>query len=420
LNLPFGGTRRIAGSTGEDWSPAFSPSGRQIAFVSTRSGALAIYLARADGSAATQISPPPPPPPPPEEPPPPADPNAPPPEPAPEPAPQPEPTPTDLRDLAFSPGGATLAYTTDIAGESKLTLLRLADRTVAFISPSPAADEQPVWSPDGSRIAFATRRPDGKRALRIAAADGSGARTVGRGAPLDWRVVPLGQPLFPDLAQRPPSGLVVSGSRGRWLLGFTSLVDNRGPGILWLRGSRPPGKRLMTVTQLVQLRGGGVRRVTRAGLFRYVVAPPHYHWHVLGFDRYELRSTTDFKLIVRDYKSGFCVADHYGLTPGIRHGPPRFFGNCEQFHRNARNVEQGSSVGYTDRYPAFFHGQNLNLTGVRAGTYWLVHRANSDLGLREPNYSNDAASLLVRITWPGGRGAPPRVTSLRACRRERC
>ncbi|MDX6506608.1 MAG: hypothetical protein QOG06_1252, partial [Gaiellaceae bacterium] len=39
---------------------------------------------------------------------------------------------------------------------------------------------------------------------------------------------------------------------------------------------------------------------------------------------------------------------------------------------------------------------------------------------REPSYANDTASLLVRLTWPGGRRAPPHVVPLRACLRERC
>ena len=95
-------------------------------------------------------------------------------------------------------------------------------------------------------------------------------------------------------------------------------------------------------------------------------------------------------------------------------------GSCGQFDPGARSVEEGASVGYTDRYPAFFHGQQLDLTNVPPGRYWLVHRANQGLGLREERYDNDVASLLVRITWPGGRRAPPRVVPLRACMKERC
>ena len=47
---------------------------------------------------------------------------------------------------------------------------------------------------------------------------------------------------------------------------------------------------------------------------------------------------------------------------------------------------QGTSVGFTDRYPAFFHGQNVEITHVPPGDYVLVHRANPNLYLRELRY----------------------------------
>jgi hypothetical protein len=238
------------------------------------------------------------------------------------------------------------------------------------------------------------------------------------GAPVDWRVVPAGAPKFPDLVQRPPSGLVVERAHdGRWLLGFTSMVDNRGPGILWIKAQRSGHEPVMQVRQLVQLQGGGVRVDPPSGELHYVVAPPHYHWHFLGFVHAELRSAGDFVLRVRDHKSGFCLADHYGTAPGVAHGPPRFLGTCEQFHPAARSVQEGESIGYTDRYPAFFHGQQLDLTGVKAGLYWLVHRANEDFHLRESSYDDNVASVLIRLAWRGG---VPTVTPLRACRNERC
>jgi hypothetical protein len=224
--------------------------------------------------------------------------------------------------------------------------------------------------------------------------------------------------MFPNLVQRPPSGLVIErGARGRWLLGFTSMVDNRGPGTLWIKGHRDPGASVMQVRQLVYLRGGGLRVDPPSGELHYVVAPPHYHWHMLGFVHAELRTAGDFKLRVRDHKSGFCIADHYGTAIGVPHGPPRFLGNCAQFDPRATDVEEGASVGYTDRYPAFFHGQQLDITGVPAGKYWLVHRANEDYHLRESRYDDNAASVLIRLTWRGG---TPSVTTLRSCARERC
>jgi hypothetical protein len=94
---------------------------------------------------------------------------------------------------------------------------------------------------------------------------------------------------------------------------------------------------------------------------------------------------------------------------------PRFVGDCATLQPKALRVEEGSSVGYTDRYPAFFHGQDLDLTGVRPGLYVLVQHANPERRLRELDYANNAASALVRVTWPRGRSRPPAVAVLRRC-----
>jgi hypothetical protein len=386
VGLPTGTSRRLAGSAGEEWSPAYSAAGR-LAFVSSRGGTPAVYVAARDGSGAAPFD-----------------------------AMPPAVPPADVRDLAWSPDGKRLAYTQ--AAADGTTSLVVDDGTAqASLTTTPAQDEHPVWSPAGTRIAY----DDGGSHLQSVAADGTDVRDLGAGRPLDWRVVPVGRPRYPNLVQRPPTGLLVTaGARGRWLLGFTSMVDNRGPGILWIRGARHGHARVMRVSQLVTVDGDAARVLPESGELHYTVAPPHYHWHFLSFDRYELRSAGAYTLLVRDHKSGFCIADHYGIAVGVPHGSPRFLGSCAQFDPKARFVEEGSSVGYTDRYPANFHGQNLDITKVPAGRYWLVHRANPDFHLRETHYGDDVASLLVQITWPAGHRSAPRVTPLRACSKERC
>ncbi|MBA3476702.1 MAG: hypothetical protein H0T10_08125 [Actinobacteria bacterium] len=47
-----------------------------------------------------------------------------------------------------------------------------------------------------------------------------------------------------------------------------------------------------------------------------------------------------------------------------------------------------------------------------AGIYVLVHRANPTLQLEEIDYTNNAASLRIRLTW---HGELPRVATLRTC-----
>jgi hypothetical protein len=89
-----------------------------------------------------------------------------------------------------------------------------------------------------------------------------------------------------------------------------------------------------------------------------------------------------------------------------------FLGDCKQYHPEATRVVEGTSLGYTDRYPAFFHGQNVDLASVPAGVYDLVHRTNPNLYLRELRYENNAASVRLKLTWHAG---VPRVQVLRSC-----
>jgi hypothetical protein len=260
----------------------------------------------------------------------------------------------------------------------------------------------PTWSPDGRHVAYVRNGEiyvDGK--------------AVHRGGQPAWRPARRVQELLPDFDQRAPTGLQIQHTGGRYLLGFTSLVDNVGLGPSVLVGVRPPGAKRMIGTQRVHLANGAWRTYSDVARFRYTNSPPHHHWHLMRFDSFELR-TLEGRTLVRDRKSGFCLADHWGLAPG--HWPnrrPHFLGDCDQFHPEARRVVMGTTPGFTDRYPAFFHGQNVDVTGVPAGVYDLVHRVNASMQLRELRYDNDAASVRLRLRWVDG---APRVKVLRSCR----
>ena len=129
--------------------------------------------------------------------------------------------------------------------------------------------------------------------------------------------------------------------------------------------------------------------------------------------RGDLWVADDGTTLLRDHKTGFWLADHYGIAPGNWPGrTPVFLGNCQQYNPNARSVLEGTSLGYTDRYPAFYHGQNVSITRLPAGIYDLVHRVNETMAIHELRYENDAASVRIRISWHKG---VPGVTVLRRC-----
>jgi hypothetical protein len=297
----------------------------------------------------------------------------------------------------------------------------------------------PAWSPDGSTIAFAAS-PLAGGSFDIWSVPARGGRPkLVRGGPAEqvaprWSrtgrlselVLEPGDPfpertsdadtphagpreLLPDFDQRAPFRLTLAGTR----LGFASATDNVGAGPVWVRGRRFSPALPMRAQQLVRLSDGSVRVYQDAGRLRYTPESTHTHWHLLDFQRYELRRA-DGTLVVRDRKSGFCLADHYGYAARrvAAFRGPHFLGNCASSQPRVLSVEQGSSPGYTDLYPPHFHGQNLELRGVPAGVYVLVHRANPEGRLEEVDYSNNAASLRIRISWTG---SSPHVETLRVC-----
>jgi hypothetical protein len=226
---------------------------------------------------------------------------------------------------------------------------------------------------------------------------------------------PGGTPQLPDLVQEAPSGLVITRERGGWALGFRSAVSNLGAGPLIIDGRRPGTEvNTMVAEQVIEHRGGNAQVVGGVGSLRYVVSPDHRHWHLLGFDRYELRRPGATVAEVRDQKTGFCLGDRYPTwqQPAAAAAHPVHTGRCGLGEPGLLGVHEGISVGYGDDYDANLEGQYLRLRGLPAGRYVLVHTVNADRRLRERRYDNDAASLLLALRWRDGR---PMVRVLRVC-----
>jgi glucose/arabinose dehydrogenase len=217
---------------------------------------------------------------------------------------------------------------------------------------------------------------------------------------------------LPDLDQAAPTDLVITrvGPPGKrvYRLGFQSAAANVGDGPLIINGHRPGlDTGTMQADQLIERDGAPQKVVPGAAKLRYVVSPDHRHWHLLGFDRYELRRAGRRVAAVRDRKTGFCLGDRYALA-GRRlpaaPSEPVYTSRCGLDEPELLGVQEGISVGYGDNYQANLEGQYLRLNGLRAGRYVLVHRVNAERDLRELDYSNNASSVLLDLRWR--RGAP--------------
>jgi Lysyl oxidase len=219
-------------------------------------------------------------------------------------------------------------------------------------------------------------------------------------------------PALPDLDQVVPQKLRVRERDGRFVLGFAGAVDNVGRAPLVVEGRRAPRTATMRVWQLV---GGRAQRVPAR--LRYTVSPDHAHWHFLDFERYELHRP-DGTRVRRVAKTGFCLLDTFNAAAVRLPGEPRrarWLGECGRHHPELLRLRAGISVGYRDLYEPFLEGQEVDLTGLPAGRYVLVHRVNPRRVLLESDYGNNAASVLLQLRWPHGPGERPGVRVLRRC-----
>jgi dipeptidyl aminopeptidase/acylaminoacyl peptidase len=382
-----GGERRI----GSGLEPVWSPGGRRIAFTDGDN----VYLVSTKGGRARAVTS----------------------------------APGAQTAPAWAPDGLRLAYVSNETGAFDIYVLDLRSGVITALTADPAVDGSPAFTNNGRSVVFTSNRSGAELLWRSPAAGPTAGPTAQLvSTPFATSAMARPEPrilqLLPDFEQRPPTDLsitmVVRGNRRHFLLGFDSATDNIGLGPVVITARRSSRRvPFMRASQVVRLGAGGRRQTfPRVGVLRYVYSSMHSHWHVMGFQRYELRRASDNALLLRDRKSGFCLADHYADAPGAFLNEPRgpvYTGYCEQGRPLAMSVHQGTSVGYTDRYPSHFHGQNLDLTGVKAGTYLLIHRANRRFLFRELRYENNAASLRIRIAWPNGRRRPPSVGILRTC-----
>ncbi len=223
--------------------------------------------------------------------------------------------------------------------------------------------------------------------------------------------------LLPDLKPVAPFDLIVDGSPGNYVLGFASSAQNIGDAELKMRGSRPNTSALeMNADQLVQLEDGSEKVYEGAGTFVYVFEETHRHWHWQRFMGYELRRASNYELANPDRKSGFCVADR-APVPGYVGAASNFPDPtwCEQDNPDATELVVGLSVGWADPYDPLREGQSIEVTNLRAGKYYLVHKANPARLIRERAYFNNYSALLIRLTWPDGKNARPEVEELARC-----
>jgi Tol biopolymer transport system component len=246
MNADGGGQRRLTSDTGFESNPAWSPDGRRIAFAGGRDGNSGIYVINADGTEQRLLM------------------------------------PAALSypaQLAWSPNGEKIALTIEhpkgpVAQTRNLEIYVVnADGSGhRRMTRSTVRDNNPVWSPDGRRIAF-----ESNWQLWVMNADGSGKQRLTRKGAHNFNPAwsPEGKRIAFERGRRERE--VSNGAAGSWGFGlYVMNADGSGEQRLTQGGSQPywspDGRKIAFVSNrdgnsdihVMNADGSGRRNLTRA------------------------------------------------------------------------------------------------------------------------------------------------------------
>jgi hypothetical protein len=214
--------------------------------------------------------------------------------------------------------------------------------------------------------------------------------------------------LCPDLRIGKPSEIYETSYGGKLLLRATSDVESRGKGPMELRGHRD-GRHTMRVNQRIHRKGGG-RLVLRTGATLHFTDVGTYfggsYWKVHQLAGFELRRVgPDGKIgpVVRTGpKLNYCLRDLERTRPGKRSPSVRHYPGCDQ-NPYTDAVTLGTSVGWSDIYPADYAKQWIRAGGLR-GCFAFVMTVDPNELFYESNENDNTSRRLVRLPFRGDAG----------------
>jgi Lysyl oxidase len=226
---------------------------------------------------------------------------------------------------------------------------------------------------------------------------GGGAAETTRGNPC---LTPQRRRLLcPDLKIAKPSDLYIDTQvrPGKRLLRATNNLRSRGLGPVEIRGRRIT-ELSMDVTQRIHRRGGGRLAIPTTGRLDFTPIPGQYrYWKYRDAAAFELWSTAGGRpsRVRVGPKQNYCLRDLERTRPGRRSPSRRVYPACSQ-DPNRRSVVLGTSVGWSDIYPATYHQNWINVTGLR-GCFAFVHIADPKNHIRELDEGNNRATIHIRL-----------------------
>jgi hypothetical protein len=211
----------------------------------------------------------------------------------------------------------------------------------------------------------------------------------------------------PNLRIAKPSELYVQyAGGGHVLLRATSDVESRGRGPMELRGQRN-GWHRMRVNQRIYKRGGGHITLPTEATLHFTDVGAYFggsYWKVHQLARFELRRVRPEgglgPVLRTSPKLNYCLRDLDRTRPGRRSPSYRHYPGCRQDPFIHHDV-LGTSVGWSDIYPADYDKQYINVSGLH-GCFVFGMTVDPKHLLFESNEDDNSSHRRVRLPFDGG------------------
>lgn len=209
--------------------------------------------------------------------------------------------------------------------------------------------------------------------------------------------------LCPNLRIGKPSEIYEDSVGSMLVLRATSDVKSRGRGPMELRGHRD-GWHSMQVNQRIHRRGGGRLVLQTEASLHFTDVGTYFggsYWKVHQLARFELRRVGPEgnvgPVIRTSPKLNYCLRDLERTRPGKRSPSVRHYPGCDQ-DPYTDAVTLGTSVGWSDIYPADYDRQWIDVSGLR-GCFAFTMTVDPKHLLFESNERDNSSRRLVRLPY---------------------
>ncbi len=234
-------------------------------------------------------------------------------------------------------------------------------------------------------------------------------------------VVPAGAKL-PDLLSVIPQQIGLQNAQQQEIIRFSNSIANLGAGVWWLEPEFPESDDISqvqsayqvfsnsaTVTDDVPPAENAQDYLGRCKKGDFAFHPSHNHWHINHVAEFKVCDTANFEQnkaeghpgqcnavpvsagVAASVKVTFCLIDWIKLGENTSNSDPtRNFWECQTGY-------QGISPGWVDQYHHSTPDQQIYITGIEPGHYYIVTTANYDRVFEETNVHNNSAWVKIRL-----------------------